>query len=91
MIYVWKIIFLVFGLLTICLGVLFYFVVPENQLKAQWLSPQDRIFALQRIRGNNQGIGGKQWKMYQFREALLDPLTWMYFLMAVLVSYALSI
>ena len=35
------------------------------------------MLAIQRIRVNQQGIGNRRFKWYQFREALLDPMTWM--------------
>lgn len=53
----WKIVFLTFGLLTACLGFAFWFVMPDNQLNARWLSKTDRILAVARIRNNQQGIG----------------------------------
>lgn len=72
----WKIVFLVNGCLTTVLGIVFWFVVPDNQLGAWWLKPRDRILAIERVRVNQQGIGNKHFKMYQLKEALLDPLTW---------------
>lgn len=72
----WKIVFLVNGILTACLGIVFYFVMPDNQLNARWLKPRDRILAIERVRINQQGIGNKHFKFYQFREALADPLVW---------------
>ena len=72
----WKIVFLVNGCLTAAMGILFYFVIPDNQLNARWLNPKDRVLAIARVRVNQQGIGNKHFKMYQLKEALLDPLTW---------------
>ncbi|KAH8695994.1 putative MFS allantoate transporter [Talaromyces proteolyticus] len=72
----WKIIFLVTGLLTICLGFCFLYLIPDNQLNARWLSQDDRILAVERVRINQQGIGNKHFKFYQFKETLLDPMTW---------------
>lgn len=74
----WKVLFLVTGLLTAAMGVVFFFVVPDNQLNARWLNKQDRILAIERIRKNEQGVGNKHWKYYQFKEALTDALTWMF-------------
>lgn len=53
------------------------------RLNARWLSKEDRILAIERIRVNQQGVGNKHFKMYQLREALVDPLTW------AIVFYAL--
>jgi ACS family allantoate permease-like MFS transporter len=72
----WQILFLVCGVTTCTVGIVFLFVVPDNQLNARWLDQNDRILALSRIRGNQQGIGNKHFKWYQFREALTDPIVW---------------
>ena len=82
----WKIIFLITGLLTVCLGVIFLFVMPDNQMNARFLCKQDRILAIERIRGNQQGVGNKHWKIYQLKEAMLDPLTWAFFFYALVAD-----
>lgn len=68
--------FLVTGLLTAAIGVIFLFIMPDNQLNARWLTKEERLLAVERVRVNQQGIGNKHFKMYQLKEALLDPLTW---------------
>ncbi|KAF2720976.1 membrane transporter [Polychaeton citri CBS 116435] len=80
----WKIVFLVTGLLTVAVGVIFFFTIPDNQLNAKWLSKDDRILAIERIRVNQQGVGNKHFKWYQLREALLDPLSWAFFFFALI-------
>lgn len=52
----WQILFLATGLVTSAVGVVFFFWVPDNQLNARWLSKDDRILALERIRINQQGM-----------------------------------
>ena len=80
----WKIVFLATGLLTVVMGCIFLFVVPDNQLNARWLSKSDRRKAIERVRINQQGIGNKRFKPHQLKEALTDPLTWAF------AFYALS-
>ncbi|KAI4715698.1 putative MFS allantoate transporter [Aureobasidium sp. EXF-10727] len=82
----WKIIFLVTGCLTICIGFIFLWVVPDSQLNARFLSKEDRVLAIERVRCNQQGIGNKHFKMYQLKEALLDPLTWAFFFYALVAD-----
>jgi ACS family allantoate permease-like MFS transporter len=82
----WKIVFLLTGLLTVCMGVLFLFVMPDNQMNARWLSKSDRVLCVERIRINQQGVGNKHFKMYQLKEALLDPLTWAFFFYALVAD-----
>jgi ACS family allantoate permease-like MFS transporter len=72
----WKIVFLTIGLLTVTVGCIFLCFMPDNQLNARFLTPKERLMAIERIRKNQQGVGNKHFKMYQFKEALLDPMTW---------------
>ncbi|ETN45003.1 uncharacterized protein HMPREF1541_09879 [Cyphellophora europaea CBS 101466] len=72
----WQILFVFTGIFTVCLGIIFLWLVPDNQLKARWLSESDRILAVARVRGNQQGIGNKHFKRYQFIEAFTDPMVW---------------
>jgi ACS family allantoate permease-like MFS transporter len=67
---------LVIGLFTSAIGVLFLFVMPDNQLNAKFLTHKERLMAVERIRKNQQGVGNKHFKMYQFKEALTDPMVW---------------
>lgn len=82
----WKIVFLVFGIFTALLGVIFFFVMPDNQLNAKWLSKSDRILAVARVRSNQQGIGNKHFKTYQLKEALTDPMTWAFVFYALVAD-----
>ncbi|KAF2195419.1 membrane transporter [Zopfia rhizophila CBS 207.26] len=82
----WKIVFLVTGLLTSAIGFIFLFVVPDNQMNCRWLSKEDRVLAIERIRMNQQGVGNKHFKLYQLKEALLDPLSWAFFFYALLAD-----
>jgi ACS family allantoate permease-like MFS transporter len=82
----WKIIFLVTGLLTVSVGVIFLWAMPDNQLNCRWLCKDDQILAIERIRGNNQGVGNKHFKFYQLKEALLDPLNWAFFFYALIAD-----
>jgi ACS family allantoate permease-like MFS transporter len=82
----WKIVFLFTGLLTVALGVIFLWVVPDSQLNARWLKKEDRILAVARVKVNQQGIGNKHFKLYQVKEALLDPMTWAFFFYALIAD-----
>ncbi|KAJ5674981.1 transporter [Penicillium maclennaniae] len=82
----WKIIFLFTGLLTVALGLVFLWIVPDNQLNARWLKQEDRILAIARVRINQQGIGNKHFKLYQVKEALLDPMSWAFFFFALIAD-----
>lgn len=78
--------FLATGLFTVFLGFIFLYVVPDNQLNARWLSKEDQVLAIERVRVNQQGIGNKHFKMYQLKETFLDPMTWAFFFYALLAD-----
>ncbi|BGP25107.1 MFS transporter, allantoate permease [Rhodotorula toruloides] len=78
----WKVLFIFLGSITMALGVLLFIFLPDSPLNARFLNKEERVLAVERIRSNNSGIGSKTHKWYQVREALLDPLTWLYCLYA---------
>ncbi|PNS20595.1 hypothetical protein CAC42_322 [Sphaceloma murrayae] len=82
----WRIVFLLWGLVTVCLGLIFLYIIPDSQLNARWLSKTDRILAIERVRVNQQGIGNKHFKRHQLLDALTDPLTWAYVLYALIAN-----
>lgn len=65
---------------------MFWQIIPDSQLNARWLKKEDRILAVARVRVNNQGIGNKHLKWYQVKEALLDPMTWAFFFVALIAD-----
>ncbi|KAJ9604774.1 Allantoate permease [Cladophialophora chaetospira] len=74
----WQVIFLTLGLLTVIVGLVFWFVLPDSPASAGFLSQEEKRQHVERIRGNEQGIGSKTFKWDQFREALTDINTWLY-------------
>ncbi|KAJ9242038.1 hypothetical protein DTO169E5_3259 [Paecilomyces variotii] len=74
----WQIIFLILGLLSAVIGILFYFILPSSPVTAGFLTPDEKSLHVERLRGNQQGIGTDVFKWHQFYEALRDPNTWLY-------------
>ncbi|KAF8854836.1 MFS general substrate transporter [Acephala macrosclerotiorum] len=60
------------------IGVVFFFVLPDSPLTAEFLSPEQKALHAEHLRGNEQGIGTKTFKKEQVWEALRDPNTWLY-------------
>lgn len=72
----WQLVFLVIGLFTAAMGAIFLWLMPDSQLNARFLTPKERVMAVERIRVNQQGVGNKHFKWYQCKEALTDPMIW---------------
>lgn len=79
----WQIMFLVFGLITIAVGILVMVVVPDNPMKCKFLTHDEKIWAIERLRDNKTGIENKHFKAYQAWECLRDPQTWLISLITI--------
>lgn len=82
----WKLIFIICGVITIFLGLLFLFIVPDTPLKAWFLTDNEKKLIIKRLRQNQQGVGNHHFKPYQFIEALTDIRTWIMFINSVALN-----
>ncbi|KAF7357794.1 hypothetical protein MVEN_00825400 [Mycena venus] len=82
----YQIIFLFTGILTVAFSVVVYFVLPDSPTTARFLTFEEKVLVVERLRANNTGTETKTWKWEQARECLLDPKTWFWFCMIFLIS-----
>jgi len=78
----WRFIFIIEGAATILWAVVIYFVFPSSPMRAKWLSEEESVHAVERLRSNRTGVLNREWKMYQVKEALnpfVDPTGWILF------------
>lgn len=57
------------GSFTIVAGIVFYFVVPNNQSEAYFLTPRQQYVAVERLRVDQSGIENTHFKWSQALEA----------------------
>ncbi|TVY30373.1 Allantoate permease [Lachnellula hyalina] len=79
----WQYIFLIFGAITISWGILILFLLPDSPSTTRFLSTRERAVAVERVAANRQGIKNRTFKMYQAKQMILDPKTWILFIMAL--------
>lgn len=79
----WKLIFVITGCLTISLGFVVMLHLPDTPAQAWFLSDEEKVLVVERIRSNQQGFGNKHFKKHQFIEAITDIKTWLFFLFAI--------
>lgn len=70
-------IFIIFGLVTVLIGVSLWWILPESPSNARFLNEREREVAIQRIKDNHNGIKNREHKAYQVFEAFKDPKVWM--------------
>ena len=82
----WRFLYVIAGAPTIFVAIVVFIVVPDSQLSAKFLSPPQRLVAVERLRDNQQGIGNRKFKRYQVLEMLKDPRTYLYFLIQFIAN-----
>lgn len=78
----WQVLFLLFGLITIALGIVTFFFLPNNPMSSR-LRVEEKLRIIERVRGNQTGIESKQFKWHPFKEVMLDMKTWLLSLIVV--------
>ncbi|ETS79376.1 hypothetical protein PFICI_09229 [Pestalotiopsis fici W106-1] len=82
----WRVLFLICGGLTTALGVVFYFLMPDNPQTAWFLTPDERVAAAARLAEEHDGGDKTDFSMAQLREAMVDFNSYSAFLFGVLVT-----
>ncbi|CAH6723254.1 allantoate permease [[Candida] jaroonii] len=82
----WRALFAILGSATVLLAILMVIFIPDLPTKAWWLTEEEKLLTVERIRANEQGFGNSEFKWYQVKEALLDYKVWIYPLLAVAIE-----
>jgi predicted MFS family arabinose efflux permease len=72
----WQLMFLVFGLITIAVGICIFLFLPDNPMTSR-LSQEEKVWAIKRLSENKTGIENKHFKKEQSIEVLKDPQTYL--------------
>lgn len=64
--------------------------MPDSPVDAKFLTTDDKLIAIERLRMNRMGIGSGVWKWDHVIECLLDPKTWLWFFLIFIISYVLD-
>lgn len=77
-------IFLFSGLLTIVTAPLVYWKLDNDVSSARFLTEEERLQGVERLRANKTGTGSSEFKWMQVWETAIDPKTWLWIGMAIL-------
>jgi MFS family permease len=78
----WMYVFIIFGSASTLMGIITLLLLPDLPTTASFLTPRERIIAVERVSTNRQGVKNKHFKTYQAWQTLRDPKTWILFVMA---------
>ncbi|CAG9981803.1 unnamed protein product [Clonostachys byssicola] len=74
---IWKVLFLIYGSVTLAFGVVVFFALPNSPSTAWFYNDRDRQLVIIRTAGNNTSTRSiAPWKLSQVHEALRDPKYW---------------
>lgn len=76
--------YLLTGALAILCGVAVVLWMPDSPLHATFLSREERIIAIERVRNDQGGTENKTIKRYQLVEAVTDIRTWLIVLLTLM-------
>lgn len=88
----WQYLYLTAGSLTVLFGILLLFL-PNSPADAWWFTPEEKLVAIERLRGSQLGIRCQKIKTSQIREAILDVKVWIITMMmgiAYVINGAIS-
>ncbi|KAJ5599349.1 hypothetical protein N7450_000416 [Penicillium hetheringtonii] len=71
----WQWLFIIFGILTFLWGVLMLFRLPNSPTDASFLTEEERMIAVERLKGNKTGFKNTRIDRNQIMECFKDPKT----------------
>ncbi|KAL1589219.1 hypothetical protein WHR41_01899 [Cladosporium halotolerans] len=83
----WRWIYIILGIITFLWAIPMYFFLPDEISKAEFLNPEERWIAADRV--VIAGTGSTEhssWDVKQVKECLSDPKTWLIFSMEPLAQ-----
>ncbi|RMZ77758.1 hypothetical protein DV737_g4208, partial [Chaetothyriales sp. CBS 132003] len=87
----WQIIFLFVGLVTICSAPVVYYFLDNDIPSARFLTEHEKVQAIERLRANQTGTGSRSFKMAHVYEVLLEPKTWLFIGMSMLLNVGAAV
>ncbi|KAF5567984.1 allantoate permease [Fusarium napiforme] len=82
----YQIIFLFFGAITVGVSFVMFFWMPDSPTEAKFLTDEDKIIAIERLRNNQMGVMSREWRMSHVVETLKDLKTWCWVAMIFCIS-----
>jgi ACS family allantoate permease-like MFS transporter len=79
----WQALFIFYGSLTFIVGVILFFFLAASPTEAKWLTDEEKVIALERVRSNKTGTEMWKFNFSQLKEAFTDVRFYMMFLLLV--------
>ncbi|KAH7101964.1 putative MFS transporter [Auriculariales sp. MPI-PUGE-AT-0066] len=87
----YQVIFLTTALMTIVTAPFIWWKLDSNVATARFLTPEERIKAIERLRANNSGTGSIDFKWHHLWETLYDTKTYFWLAMSLFINAGASV
>ena len=67
-------------------SIVMFFLMPDSPMEAKFLTYEEKLIAIERLRMNQMGIGSGVWKWAHVLEAFLDVKTYLWFSLMLVIS-----
>ncbi|KAF7760061.1 hypothetical protein Agabi119p4_11756 [Agaricus bisporus var. burnettii] len=74
----WQWLMVITGLMTLLTSISFWLWFPDSPTTAWFLTRDEKVIAIRRLKENQTGVENKKYKKEQVYEALTDPKTWLF-------------
>ncbi|KDE06602.1 hypothetical protein MVLG_03098 [Microbotryum lychnidis-dioicae p1A1 Lamole] len=89
--YTYRLAFLIFAIITLVTAPLFYWRMDDSPVKARFLTPHERLQAVERLRANQTGVASSEFKLAQIKELILQPSFWIFMSCTFCVNVGTSV
>ena len=79
-----------YGIASFFWGIFVIWWLPDSPMRAKCFSEEDKKLMIERVRSNQTGLQNKKFRAYQMKEALVDPQSWCYCLIAITTTLPTS-
>ncbi|KAF4613819.1 hypothetical protein D9613_008073 [Agrocybe pediades] len=86
----YQLVFLLLGGITLLVGFVSFFKFPDNAVRCKFLSNEEKVMTIERLRANQQGLETKDFKLKQVKETLLDIKSWCWMILAFIMAIPAS-
>ena len=86
----WQALFIAYGSLSVLWGAFVFFWMPDSPMRAKCFSEEDKKLMVERVRKNQTGLQNRKFRKEQATEALMDPQSWCYCLIAICTTLPTS-
>ena len=82
----WKVMFVVLGLVTVLIGIVTFFFLPDTPMNARFLSKSEKVALLRHVAVNQTGVSHKRVNPRQIVAVFCDVQLWLMVILTILVS-----